>query len=72
MKEKRSSKGQRYDEEFQHDAVIHDEIIIEASTERAEEIEVQASKIMCEAFELIFDKVPCEVESKVAQSWGEK
>jgi DNA polymerase-1 len=39
-------------------AVIHDEIIIEASTERAEEIEVQASKIMCEAFEHIFDKVP--------------
>jgi DNA polymerase I-like protein with 3'-5' exonuclease and polymerase domains len=53
-------------------ATVHDELILSAPCEIAEETLKVARQAMTEAFSELFPGVPIEVEGKVCQNWGEK
>jgi DNA polymerase-1 len=53
-------------------STIHDELIVEAPQELAEEVKALVCQSMVEAMELLFPQVPIEVEAKVVANWGEK
>jgi DNA polymerase-1 len=53
-------------------AIVHDEIIVEASEAKAEQVKKLLAKIMVNVFDKLFKKqVPIEVEAKICKNWGE-
>lgn len=53
-------------------STVHDEIIVEAAEQDAEETRRILETVMVEAMAALFPQVPVEVEAKVCTSWGEK
>ena len=53
-------------------ACVHDELILSAPLEIAEDTFKVAREAMAEAFSELFPDVPIEVEGKVCQNWGQK
>jgi DNA polymerase-1 len=53
-------------------ACVHDELILSARREIAEDTFKVARQAMAEAFSELFPEVPIEVEGKVCQHWGQK
>ncbi|WP_395750112.1 DNA polymerase [Prosthecobacter sp.] len=51
---------------------IHDEILVEAPEERAQEIKTMVEQIMVAEMHSLFPDVPIEVEAKVFETWGDK
>jgi DNA polymerase I len=51
--------------------LLHDEIIVEAKAEIAEEVSGIMKECMEGAFAKIFEDVPFVVEPRVAEAWGE-
>ena len=53
-------------------ATVHDEIIVEASEAKAEQVKKFLAKIMVSVFDNLFKKqVPIAVETKICNNWGE-
>ena len=53
-------------------ATVHDEIIVEASEAKAEQVKKLLVKIMVSVFDNLFKKqVPIAVETKICNNWGE-
>ena len=54
-------------------ATVHDEIIVEASEGKAEQVKKLLSKLMVGVFDKLFKKqVPIEVDAKICENWGER
>ena len=54
-------------------ATVHDEIIVEASEAKAEQVRKLLAKIMVSVFDKLFKKqVPIEVDAKICENWGER
>jgi DNA polymerase I-like protein with 3'-5' exonuclease and polymerase domains len=51
---------------------IHDEILVEAPEEQAQEIKTMIEQIMVAEMEKLFPAVPIEVEAKVFDTWADK
>jgi DNA polymerase-1 len=49
--------------------IIHDEIVVEADAERAEEIAQRVERAMCAAGEEYLHTVPVKVETEIADDW---
>ena len=53
-------------------ATVHDEIIVEASEAKAEQVKMLLAKIMVSVFDKLFKKqVAIEVDAKICENWGE-
>ena len=53
-------------------ATVHDEIIVEASEAKAEQVKKLLSNLMIGVFDKLFKKqVPIEVDAKICENWGE-
>jgi DNA polymerase I-like protein with 3'-5' exonuclease and polymerase domains len=50
---------------------VHDEVILEAAPQVAEEVMRWAQRVMVEEMLSLLPGVPIEVEGKVCQHWGE-
>jgi DNA polymerase I-like protein with 3'-5' exonuclease and polymerase domains len=54
-------------------ATVHDEIIVETSEAKAEQVKKLLVKIMVSVFDKLFKKqVPIEVDAKICENWGER
>ena len=54
-------------------ATVHDEIIVEASEAKAEQVKKLLSKLMVGVFDKLFKKqVAIEVDAKICENWGER
>ena len=54
-------------------ATVHDEIIVEASEAKAEQVKKLLSKLMVGVFDKLFKKqVPIEVDAKICENWDER
>ena len=54
-------------------ATVHEEIIVEASEAKAEQVKKLVSEIMVGVFDKLFNKqVPIEVDAKICEHWGER
>jgi DNA polymerase I-like protein with 3'-5' exonuclease and polymerase domains len=53
-------------------ACVHDELILSAPAEIAEQTLKLAHQSMTEAFTELFPNIPIEVQGKVCRHWGEK
>jgi DNA polymerase I len=54
-------------------ATVHDEIIVEASEAKAEQVKKLLSNLMIGVFDKLFKKqVPIEVDAKICENWGER
>jgi DNA polymerase-1 len=49
---------------------IHDEVLVEAPTDRAEEVKAVVEKAMIEGMESFITAVPIVVEARICSSWG--
>ena len=49
--------------------IIHDEIVVEASADEAEEIARKVERAMCVAGEEYLTTVPVKVETEIADDW---
>ncbi|MHB1424764.1 MAG: DNA polymerase [Gemmataceae bacterium] len=49
---------------------VHDEIVIEADEDKAEQAEKWLKEVMIDAMAPLIDPVPCEVETKIGRTWG--
>jgi DNA polymerase I-like protein with 3'-5' exonuclease and polymerase domains len=53
-------------------STVHDELIVEASENKADEVKCLVVSCMAEAMAKLFPGLPVEVEAKVCENWGEK
>jgi DNA polymerase I len=53
-------------------AAIHDEVILEAPLDKAEEVRAWAAAVMVEEMSKLFNGLPITVSSKVAKTWSQK
>ena len=53
-------------------ACVHDEVILETSAQRAEQVKHWAKEAMTQEMNRLVAGVPIEVEAKIAQNWGQK
>lgn len=53
-------------------AIIHDEIVVEAKSDQAEQVQALLVDSMIDGMSWLIPDVPFEVESKIGQSWAEK
>ena len=49
--------------------IIHDEIVVEADADQAEEIAKKVERAMCDAGQEYLATVPVKVETEIAQEW---
>jgi DNA polymerase-1 len=53
-------------------STVHDEVIVEAPTELADQIRELTQTVMIDSMAGLYPEVPIEVEAHVCQHWGEK
>jgi DNA polymerase I-like protein with 3'-5' exonuclease and polymerase domains len=54
-------------------ATVYDEIIVETTETKAEQVKKLVGKIMVDVFDKLFKKqVPIEVDAKICRNWGEQ
>jgi DNA polymerase I-like protein with 3'-5' exonuclease and polymerase domains len=53
-------------------ACVHDEVILETSAQRAEQVKHWAKEAMMQEMSRLVAGVPIEVEAKIVQDWGQK
>ena len=53
-------------------STVHDEIVVEAREEQADNVRQLVTECMRNAMSRLFPEVPIEVEANVCQSWGDK
>jgi DNA polymerase-1 len=49
--------------------IVHDEVVVEAEADEAEEVSRKVKRAMCQAGEEYVKRVPIEVESHIADEW---
>ena len=53
-------------------STVHDEVIVEAPAELADQIRELTQTVMIDSMAGLYPEVPIEVEAHVCQHWGEK